>query len=125
MTSEYENTRKEIINKINFQKTIYKFRTLIYSLNKDIRHLCFSMSRDFLINELNNITLSSSEKNRLDLLITHWQVGDFENNSTNWWSVLSHNHSKSITLSILMHLWIDDMTSFDLDQFETSSLGLS
>jgi hypothetical protein len=48
----------------------------------------------------------------------------FENESTNWWSALSFNHSKSLSLMTVIHMWIDDINTFDSEVFETSTDGL-
>jgi len=125
MASLYDARRAEITRQINAQKNIYKFRNFLYSINKDIRNHCFNITRDFLENEQqNNETLSLSEKERLLNILNHWEWNIFENASTNWWSTLSYNHSKSLSLITAIHLWIDDINVFDPDAFETSTLGI-
>jgi len=125
MTSLYDTRKNELTKQIASQKTIYKFRVFMYSLNKDIRKKCFDISRDFLLNEsLNNNTIAHSEKTLLQQLIDHWEWNSFDNNSTNWWSTLSYNHSNSRSLMVILHLWIDDINEFDMETFETSTLGI-
>ena len=65
-----------------------------------------------------------TERERLLNLGNHWQWAMFENESTNWWSALSFNHSKSLSLMTVIHMWIDDINTFDAEVFETSTDGL-
>lgn len=125
MESLYDTSRAEIVRKITAQKAIYKFRIFMYTLNKDIRQQCFRITKEFLDNEYNNnSTITATEKERLQQLHIHWQWGIFENSSTDWWSVLSSNHSKSLTLMTVIHMWVDDINTFDPEVFETSTDGL-
>ena len=125
MASQYEYTKTEIVRNITAQKTIYKFRVFMYSLNKDIRQNCFRISRDFLENEYNNnSTLTVTERERLQLLLNHWQWISFDNDSTAWWSRLTVNHYTSLSLMTTIHLWTDDINTFDPEVFETSTDGL-
>lgn len=125
MASPYDTSRAEIVRQITAQKTIYKYRIFMYSLNKDIRQNAFRITRDFLNNEYdNNSTITVTERERLLNLINHWQWNDFDNNSTNWWSTLSFNHSTSLSLMTVIHMWIDDINTFDAEVFETSTDGL-
>lgn len=125
MASQYDNNKIEIIRNITAQKAIYKYRIFMYSLNKDIRQQCFRITKEFLDNEYqNNITITTTERERLLNLRNHWQWNDFDNNSTNWWSILSFNHSKSLSLMTVIHMWIDDINTFDAEVFETSTDGL-
>ena len=125
MASEYDNNKTEIVRNITAQKAIYKYRIFMYSLNKDIRQQCFRITKEFLDNEYqNNITITTTERERLLNLRNHWQWNDFDNNSTNWWSILSFNHSKSLSLMTVIHMWIDDINTFDAEVFETSTDGL-
>ncbi len=120
----YEHTKQEIVNEILAQKCIYKFRTFMYSLNKDVRHHNFEISRTFLENELyKNTSLTVTERERLQQLITHWQWSIFDNTAVMWWTGLTV-HSKSLTLMTLLHLWIDDISVFDPESFETSTDGI-
>lgn len=122
---DYDTHRTEIVRQITAQKAIYKFRVFLYSLNKDIRQNCFAIARDFLNNEYqNNSSITVTEKERLLNLINHWQWAIFENTSTDWWYLLSVNHAKSISLMTIIHLWIDDIQTFDAEAFETSTLGI-
>ena len=122
---EYDTNRTEIVRQITAQKAIYKFRVFLYSLNKDIRQHCFAIARDFLINEYqNNSSITATEKERLWNLLNHWQWNTFETTSTDWWHFLSVNHAKSISLMTLIHLWIDDIHTFDAEAFETSTMGI-
>ena len=126
MSTQYEINKTELIRQIIAQKNIYKFRQFLYSLNKDIRQKCFDISKEFLDNEhRNNTAITVTERERLLNLTNHWQWNDFDNNSTIWWSTLSFNHSKSLSLMTMIHLWIDDMNTFDPETFETSTDGLS
>jgi len=125
MASQYETNKADLIRNITAQKAIYKFRVFMYSLNKDIRQHCFRITYDFLENEYrNNSTITATERERLRLLLNHWQWIDFDNNSTNWWSALSASHSKSIALMVVIQMWTDDINTFDAEVFETSTDGL-
>ena len=125
MASQYDNNKTEIVRNITAQKAIYKYRIFMYSLNKDIRQRCFDISKEFLDNEYhNNTTITTNERERLFNLGNHWQWAMFDNNSTNWWSALSFNHSKSLSLMTVIHMWIDDINTFDAEVFETSTDGL-
>ena len=122
----YENTLNELKRNIQAQKSIYKFRTFLYTINKDIRYHYFDICRSYLENEYNNNTqITMTEKERLLNLLNHWHWNSFETTSTNWWHTLSMNHSHSISLMTLIHLWVDDIQAFDPESFETSTLGLS
>jgi len=68
--------------------------------------------------------ITATERERLQNLRNHWQWTAFDNASTDWWSTLSFNHATSISLMTLIHLWIDDITVFDSDAFETSTDGI-
>ena len=124
MASQYENNKTEIIRNITAQKAIYKFKHFLYSLNRDIRQQCFRITREFLENEINNSLITMTERERLQLLLNHWQWTIFDNDSTNWWSLLSFNHSRSLSLMIVINMWIDDINTFDAEVFETSTDGL-
>ena len=125
MASQYDNNKTEIVRNITAQKAIYKFRQFLYSLNRDIRHTCFHITRDFFENECNNNTfITVTERERLLNVMNHWQWNDFDGNSTNWWSALSFNHSRSLSLMTVIHMWIDDINTFDTEVFETSTDGL-
>ena len=125
MASQYDVNKTEFVKKIRAQKDIYKFRQFMYSLNRDIRQTCFHITRDFFDNEYNNNTaITATERMRLLNLVNYWQWNDFDGNSTNWWSALSFNHSSSITLMTVIHLWIDDIQQFDPEVFETSTDGV-
>ena len=114
MASQYDNNKAEIVRNITAQKAIYKYRIFMYSLNKDIRQQCFRITKEFLDNEYNNnSTITTTERERLLNLGNHWQWNDFDNNSTNWWSTLSFNHSKSLSLMTVIHMWIDGINTFD------------
>jgi hypothetical protein len=124
--SNYETNLKELKRNILAQKTIYRFRNFLYSINKDIRHQWFDICKGYLENEYNNNSdITFTEKQRLNNLISHWQWNDFENSSTNWWYILTNNHSHSLTLITLIHIWVDEIQIFDPEMFETSTLGLS
>jgi len=121
----YDTTLTELKRSIQAQKTIYKFRTFLYSINKDIRHHYFDLCRTFLDNEYNNnAKITMTEKERLRNLLNHWEWNTFENTSTNWWYILNMNHSHSLSLMTLLHLWVDDIQPFDPETFETSTDGL-
>lgn len=125
MSEQYEINKTEIVRQITAQKNIYKFKQFLYSLNRDIRQKCFDISKEFLNNEYHhNNRVTETERGRLLNLTNHWQWNEFDNNSTNWWSALSYNHAKSISLMTMIHLWIDDITTFDPETFETSTEGL-
>jgi hypothetical protein len=123
--SLYDITLTELKRTILAQKTIYKFRTFLYSINKDIRHNYFDLCRAYLENEYNNNDqITMSEKERLVNILKHWEWNTFENTSTNWWYILTMNHSHSLSLMTLLHLWVDDIHPFDPETFETSTDGL-
>ena len=123
--SVYDTTLTELKRNILAQKTIYKFRTFLYTINKDIRHHYFDICRTYLENEYNNNDqITMTEKERLLNLLNHWQWNSFENTSTNWWYILAMNHSHSLSLMTLLHLWVDDIQPFDPETFETSTDGL-
>jgi len=124
MSSQYDARLAEIKRQITAQKNIYKFRTFLYSLNKNVRQQTFQLSLDFFANEYNNPMITTTERERLQSLRNHWQWNIFDNTSTDWWSALSFNHATSISLMTLIHLWIDDITVFDSDAFETSTDGI-
>jgi hypothetical protein len=125
MASQYDNNKTEIVRQITAQKAIYKFKQFLYSLNRDIRQNCFRITKEFLDNEYhNNTTITVAERERLLNLGNHWQWSLFDNNSTNWWSTLSFNHSKSLSLMTVINMWIDDINAFDAEAFETSTDGL-
>ena len=125
MASQYDNNKTEIVRNITAQKAIYRFRVFMYSLNKDIRQQCFNITRDFLENEYKNaLPTTITERERLQPLLTHWQWNEFDHNSTNWWSTLSLNHSRSLSLMTVIHMWTDDINTFDAEVFETSTDGL-
>jgi hypothetical protein len=124
MSSPYDARLAEIKRQITAQKNIYKFRTFLYSLNKNVRQTCFRISLDFFENEYNNPMITATERERLQNLRNHWQLSSFENTATDWWSTLLFNHSTSLSLMTLIHLWIDDITVFDSEAFETSTLGI-
>jgi hypothetical protein len=125
MASQYDNNKTEIVRNITAQKAIYKFRVFMYSLNKDIRQNCFRITKEFLENEYNNnSTVTVTERERLQLLLNHWQWISFDNDSTAWWSRLTINHYTSLSLMTIIHLWTDDINTFDPEIFETSTDGL-
>jgi hypothetical protein len=125
MACQYDTNKAEIVKKITGQKNIYKFRQFLYSLNRDIRQSCFRITRDFFENEYtNNTSITATERERLLNLINYWQWNDFDGNSTNWWSTLSFNHSSSLSLMTVIHMWIDEIHHFDPEVFETSTDGV-
>ena len=122
----YDDNSKELKRNILAQKTIYRFRTFLYSINKDVRHYWFDICRAYFLNEINNnAEMSITERDRVQNLLHHWDWNSFETAGSTWWFLLSMNHSHSITLMTLLHLWIDDIQVFDPEAFETSTLGLS
>ena len=125
MTDAYHETKADLQRQITAQKNIYKFRTFLYSLNKDVRHRCFEICYDYLQNETHNVEITGTEYIRLTALLHHWNWETFEQSGSAWWSVLSSIHYKSVVLMTLIHLWIDDIQTFDPDAFETSTIGLT
>lgn len=125
MASPYDERKTEILNQVTAQKLIYKFRVFIYTLNKDVRFNCFNICERYLNNEFyDNTTITATERERLAKLMTHWDWTSFDSASTDWWRMLSSEHAKSLTLMTLIHLWIDDVNTFDAETFETSTIGL-
>jgi hypothetical protein len=121
----YEQRKADLLNEISIQKLLYKFRAFMYSLRRDTRLNCFSICDRYLNNEFHdNITLSVSEKARLEKLMGHWSWEVFDTAATDWWALLSCEHSKCLTLMTLIHLWIDDIHVFDPENFETSTQSL-
>ena len=113
MSTQYELTTVQLKREILAQKAIYKFRMFMYSLNRDVRHRCFWISRDYLENELNNLSITATESARVQALLNHWNWQNFNEYSTNWWSILSSDHSTSVTLITIINLWTDDINVFD------------
>ena len=124
MSSIYEVNKQNIERKVTAQKYIYKFRMFLYSLNKDIRQVCFRITKEFLENELQKPELSTTERVRVDRLLAHWQWNTFETTSTAWWSTLAFDHTTSLSLMTIIHIWIDNITEFNSEIFETSTDGL-
>lgn len=124
MSSPYEVNLQEIERKVTGQKYIYKFRMFLYTLNRDIRQVCFRITKEFLENELENQLVTATERERIQRLLTHWQWTSFDNASTAWWSTLAFEHTKSLSLMTIIHMWIDNITEFDPEKFEGSTDGL-
>lgn len=122
--SNYETNLTQLKRDIHAQKTIYTFRNFLYSINRNIRFHWFDICRMYLENERSNIELTATENDRLRALLVHWNWNEFETNSTNWWYILSMNHSHSISLMTLIHMWTDNIDILDSDVFETSTQGL-
>lgn len=122
MATPYEIENKRLKNDIEAMKLIYKFRMFLYSLNRDVRVNCFRISREYFENEYNNnIEVSRTERERLHTLINHWEWTSFDTTSINWWSIIFTQHLRSLTLMTVIHLWIDDITHFDPESFETDT----
>ena len=119
----YEDNKAIIQRKITGQRYVYKFREFLYSLNRDIRQVCFRITREFLENELNNPVLTMTERERIEALLPHWIWNTFDTTATAWWSTLALEHTKSLSLMTVIHMWIDDINVFDPDAFETSTYG--
>ena len=119
----YEDNKQEIQRKITGQRYIYKFRDFLYSLNRDIRQVCFRITREFLENELNNPEVTVTERGRIQALLPHWNWQNFDTAAIAWWTTLSFQHTKSLSLMTVIHMWIDDINVFDPDAFETSTYG--
>lgn len=121
MASQYDT---DIAKNIIITRNINKFRHFMYSRNKDTRQDCFRITKEFLENEYKNSSITPVEKERLLNLQNHWQWSNFDNDSTNWWSELSFNHSRSTSLIPAIHRWIDghqySSTYFDNARVQTS-----
>lgn len=125
MSQVYDNIKDELTRQITAQKIIYKFRIFLYSINKDIRQQFFRISREFFDNEYqNNITLTATERERVQLLLTHWDWNRFDTNSRDWWFSLSFNHSKCLSLMTLINKWIDDVQIIDSEIYENDTDGV-
>ena len=124
MSSPYEVNLQEIERKVTGQKYIYKFRMFLYTLNRDIRQVCFRITKEFLENELENPLVTATERERIQRLLIHWQWSAFDTTSTAWWSTLAFEHTKSLSLMTIIHMWIDNITEFDPEHFETSTDGV-
>jgi hypothetical protein len=106
MSNDYKIRKGELEKLIDTQKMIYTFRNFMYSLNKDIRQNYFTITHDYLENEYKfNEILSESEKERLQLLLEHWQWDKFISQSTLWWSQLTIKHAICGTLRLTLDLW--------------------
>lgn len=100
----YEEDRQRILNRIGTQKSIHKFRNFMYSLVKDQRRIVFDTCLDFFNYEYaNKVDIKASEHEYLRSLMNHFQWNNFENDSMNWWSILSHNHVNCETLHIVIN----------------------
>ena len=86
--------------------------------------MCFRITREFLENELNKPELTVTERERIQALLPHWNWQNFDTNSTAWWSTLAFEHTKSLSLMTVIHMWIDDINVFDAEAFETSTNGM-
>ena len=117
----YEDKRTEILKKIRAQKDIYQFRVFLYSLNRDVRQTYFRISKEHFENELQNPSISVTERHGLQALIAHWNWTIFDTTSLVWWTEISSNYATNQCLLILVHLWIDDITKFDSDDYEKST----
>ena len=95
MASQYDT---DIVRNITITRNINKFRHFMYSRNKDTRQDCFRITKEFLENECNNSSITPVEKEGLLNLQNHWQWSNFDNDSCNWWSELSFNHTRSLYL---------------------------
>jgi hypothetical protein len=124
MATPYELTSLQLKREILAQKAIYKFRMFMYSLNRDVRQSSFRISRDYLENELNNLSITATEFARVQALLNHWNWQNFSEYSTNWWSVLSSDYSTSVTLITIINLWTDDINVFDNQIPDTATDGL-
>ena len=124
METSYQINRQEIERKVAGQRYIYKFRMFLYTLNRDIRQVCFRITREFLENELEKPELTATERARVQRLLVHWNWNSFDTASTVWWSTLALEHTKSLSLMTIIHMWIDNITEFDPEAFETSTDGL-
>jgi len=120
----YEDNKAIIQRKITGQRYVYKFREFLYTLNRDIRQVCFRITREFLENELNNPVLTVTERERIQALLPQWNWQNFDTSSTAWWSTLAFEHTKSLSLMTVIHMWIDDINVFDAEAFETSTNGM-
>ena len=120
----YENVKATVVRQITAEKNLYKFRMFLYSLNRNVREHCFAISRDYLNNELQNPVVTATERERVQRLLTHWQWNTFDTTSNAWWTTLSTQHSSSLSLLTLINLWIDDIHTFDPENFETETDGI-
>lgn len=120
----YEDVKANLVRQITAQKNLYKFRMFLYSLNRNVREYCFAISRDYINNELQNPVVTATERERIQRLLTHWQWNTFDTTSNAWWTTLSTQHSSSLSLLTLINLWIDDIHTFDPENFETATDGL-
>lgn len=124
MSHAYNVRRSELIRQVDALKSIYKFRIFLYSLNRDVRQRCFEICREYLQNELENIELNISERDRVIQLLNHFQWNEFDQHSTLWWSILSFNYVNSITLIYLINIWTSDLTIAETNIRDDISLGL-
>jgi hypothetical protein len=120
MVSEYDIQENEIVRNMREQRNIHKFRYFMYSRHKDLRQHRFRITKEFLDNEYkNNSTLTATERELLLNLKNHWDWSMFDNDSTNWWSTLSVNYSRSLSLMTVIHMWIDGINTFDTELSDT------
>jgi hypothetical protein len=124
MSTPYEQRRKDLLKDIAAQKLLYKFRTFLYSLNKDVRVHCFSLCELYLNNELHDGIQTVSENTRLHALVDHWKWSTFETSASDWWKTLSIEHARCHTLMTLIHLWIDDIQTMDGDMLDNATVSM-
>lgn len=124
MSSNYTIRKGELERLIDTQKMIYTFRNFMYSLNKDIRYNYFIITRDYLENEYNhNTIIHDVEKDRLKLLLDHWQWDTFVSQSTAWWSELTTKYALCATLRLTLDLWTHELKVYT-SASDCESIGL-
>ena len=125
MASQYKEAKARISAQIVAQKTIYKFRQFMYSLNRDVRRHCFGITRDYLENACGPYSdITVTERGLLIPLLQHWDWAAFDTTAVAWWTALSTSHYASLSLMEVINIWIDDILAFDPDTFETGTDGL-
>ena len=110
---EYKKQSITIICRLQWVRYINTLRRYVYNLSRDERYYFFTEVERYLKNEItnNNLHIEETERRAINNLLGHWQITSVENNSTNWWSTLLHNHSNCETFITIIKsyvVYIDD-----------------
>lgn len=118
--------RQRLEAEIYAKRTIYQFRTYLYSLDRAARRNTFDLCKAFLENELQDQQLKISQRERIEALLAHFDWTSFDTRAMDWWITLSMNHSRCGTLVDLINKWITGITIVTTHQniSDNESLGL-
>jgi hypothetical protein len=123
----YEKDRIRILNRIEAQKNIHKFRMFMYSISKEQRQILFNICVDYFVYELDHkVDMKVSENELLGSMVNHFQWYSFENDSMNWWGSLSRKYANSETLHIFIRECIRGWNGMEMSNVivDTQSTGL-